>query len=87
MPGEPVCEGHHDGKNHGSRAHYGGADQHRLCRSLESVAGAVILFQQMLGAVKIQVKAVLSFTSAATLGTCSINDSSYTDCALSVTGP
>ena len=49
---EPVGERHDDGENHGRGADHRRADQHRLRRGLESIARAVIGFEQMLGPVE-----------------------------------
>ena len=53
--GEPVGERHDDGENHGGGADHRGPDQHRLGRGFESVARAVVFFQQILGALKVYV--------------------------------
>ncbi len=57
--GEPAGEGHDDGEDHGGCADDGGADQHRLGRSLEGVAGAVVGFEQVLGALELHVEVVV----------------------------
>src|SRR5208283_5009512 len=53
--GQAIGQGHDDGEDHGGRADYGGSNQHRFGGRLEGIAGAVVLFQQVLGAVKIHV--------------------------------
>ena len=55
--GEAVGERHDDGEDHGGGADHGGADQHRLGRGLEGVARPVALFQHVLGAVEVRLKA------------------------------
>ena len=54
-----VCESHDDGEDHRRRADHGGTDQYRLRRRLERVACAVILFEQILGALELRVEAIL----------------------------
>ena len=51
--GESAGQSHDDGKDHGGCADHSRANQHRLGRSLESVARTVILFEQVLGAVEV----------------------------------
>ena len=48
--GESVGQRHDDGERHGGCAHHRRADQHRLGRGLEGIAGAIVGFQQMLAA-------------------------------------
>jgi hypothetical protein len=55
--GKSVGEGHDDREGHGGCAHNGGADQHRLGGSLEGIAGAIVGFQQVLGAFELNVDA------------------------------
>jgi hypothetical protein len=50
-----VGQGHDDRESHGGCAHHGGADQHRLCRSLECIAGSIIGFQQVFRAFELRV--------------------------------
>ncbi len=57
MFGQAVSQVHHDGENHGGGADHGGPNQHRLGCRLEGIAGAVVFFQQMFGALKVHVKA------------------------------
>ena len=57
--GQSVGQGHDDREDHGGCAHDGGADQHRLGRSLEGVAGSVIGFQQVLGALELHIDVVV----------------------------
>ena len=57
-------ERHDDGENHGGCADHGGADQHRLGRRFEGIAGAVVLFQQMLGALEVNVDVVVALQLA-----------------------
>ena len=61
--GQTVGQRHDDRENHGGGADDGGADQHRLGRGFEGVAGAVVLFQQMFGAfeVGVDVEVLLEF--------------------------
>ena len=56
---EPVGECHDDGKNHGGGAHHRGSDQHWFGRGLEGIAGAIVGFQQVLGASELNVKVVV----------------------------
>ena len=42
------------GEDHAGGAHHGGADQHRLRRRLERIAGAIVLFQVLLGFIEIR---------------------------------
>ena len=51
--GEAAGERHDDGEDHGGGADDGGADQHRLRRGFEGVAGAVVRFEQVLGAFEV----------------------------------
>ena len=53
--GKAVGERHDDRKDHGSCADHSRADQHRFGRGFERVAGAVIFFQQILGALEVRV--------------------------------
>ena len=53
--GEPVGQRHDDREDHGGGADHGGSDQHGLGRGLEGVAGAVVLFEQILGALEVHV--------------------------------
>jgi hypothetical protein len=55
--GQAGGEQHDDGKDHGRRADHRGADQHRLGRGLEGVAGAVVLFEQELGGTEVEIEA------------------------------
>ncbi len=48
-------QGHDDRENHRGCAHHGCADQHRLGRSLEGVAGSIVGFEQMLCAFELHV--------------------------------
>ena len=66
--GKSVGQAHHDGEDHGGCAHHGGADQHRLGRCLEGIAGAIIVFQQVLGAVKLHVDAEVFFQLCCNVG-------------------
>jgi hypothetical protein len=56
---QSVGQGHDDRENHRGCAHHGGADQHRLGRSLEGVAGSIVGFQQVLGAFELHVDVVV----------------------------
>ena len=53
--GQSVGQGHDDREDHRGCAHHGGADQHRLCRSLECVAGSIVGFQQVFCAFELHV--------------------------------
>ena len=53
----PFGERHDDREDHGGGAHHRGADQHRLGGRLEGVAGAVVLFQVLLGLLEIRLEA------------------------------
>ncbi len=55
IAGQSVGQRHDDGKNHGGRPDHGSTDQHRLGSSLESIARAVVGFEQVLGAFEIHV--------------------------------
>ena len=55
--GEAVGERHDDREDHRGGADYRGADQHGLGGRLEGIAGAIVLFQQILGAFEIHVDA------------------------------
>ena len=55
--GQSVGQGHDDREDHRGCADHGGADQHRLGRSLEGVAGSIVGFQQVLGALELRVDA------------------------------
>ncbi len=68
MVSETIRQAHHDGKNHGGSADYGGADQHRLGGRLECVASAVIFFQQVFGACKLHVEAEVLLDSRGDVG-------------------
>ena len=57
--GQSAGQGHDDGENHRGCADHGGADQHRLGRSLEGVAGSIVGFQQVLGAFELHVDVVV----------------------------
>ena len=85
---EPVREHDDDREDHRRRADDGGADQHRLGGRLERVAGAVVLLEQVLRALEVRREAVLALDAPARCRASARScDSSYTDCALSVTGP
>ena len=62
-------ERHDDGEDHGGGADDGGADQHRLGRGLEGVAGAVVLLEQVLGAFEVTVDVVVFLSSLLMSGT------------------
>ena len=49
---EAVGQGHDDREDHGRGADHGSANQYGLGRSFEGVARAVVLFQQVLGALE-----------------------------------
>ena len=49
----------------------GGADEHRLGGRLERVAGAVVLFEQILGALEVDVEAVLALQALLDAGNAS----------------
>ena len=66
--GKALGEGHDDGEDHGSRAHHGGSDQHRLGRRFESIAGAVVLFQHVLGPLEVHVDVVVLLQFALNVG-------------------
>ena len=51
---------HDDREDHRRRSDDGGADQHRFRRGLEGVAGAVVLLEQVLGALEVHVEAVVA---------------------------
>ena len=53
MLGQAIGERHDNRKNHGGRAHYGRADQHRLRGCLKRVARAIVLFQVFLAFFKV----------------------------------
>src|SRR5450432_1828231 len=55
---EAAREAHDDREDHGGRADDGRADEHRLGRGLERVAGAIVLLEQVLGALEVHVPAV-----------------------------
>ena len=57
--GQPVRQHHDDREDHRRRADDRRADQHRLRRRLERVAGAVVLLEQVLGALEVHVEAVV----------------------------
>ena len=57
--GQSVGQGHDDRENHRGCAHHGGADQHRLGRSLEGIAGSIVGFQQVFRAFELHVDAVV----------------------------
>ena len=57
--GQSVGQGHDDREDHRGCAHHGRADQHRLGRSLEGIAGSVVGFQQVLRALELRVDAVV----------------------------
>ena len=57
--GEPVGEQHDDREDHRRRADHRRADQHGLRGGLERVAGAVVLLEQVLGALEVHVEAVV----------------------------
>jgi hypothetical protein len=48
---------HDDREDHRGGAHDRGADEHRLGRGLEGVAGAVVLLEEVLGLVEVDVEA------------------------------
>ena len=73
---DAVGERHDDGENHGGSAHDGGADEHGLGGSFEGVAGAVICFEQVFGALEIGVDVEIPLDFLAMLGICSISESS-----------
>ena len=52
---DAVSQRHDDRENHGRGSHHRRADQHRLGRGLERISGAVVFFQQFLGAFKVGV--------------------------------
>src|SRR5208283_5264862 len=57
--GEAVGKRHDDGEDHGGCADHGRADEDWLCGGLERVAGAVVGFQEILGALEIHVDVVV----------------------------
>src|SRR4029077_15575834 len=59
--GDAMREGHDDGENHGGCADHCRADQNRLSGSLKGVPGAVVGFQQILGATEIHVHVEVFF--------------------------
>ncbi len=76
-PSARAVSSHDDGEDHRGGADDRGADQHRLGRGFEGVAGAVVLFQQMLGALEVDVEAeVASSVRPRCPGCRSISDSS-----------
>ncbi len=54
-----VREHHDDGEDHRGRPHHGGADKNRLGGRFERVAGPVVRFQIVLGALEVDVEAIL----------------------------
>src|SRR5207244_460879 len=55
ISGKPVGERHDNGEDHGRGADYGSANQYRFRGCLEGVSGAVVGFQQVLGAIKFHI--------------------------------
>ena len=58
-----------------------------LAVALEGVAGAVVLLEVVFGAGEVHVDVVIRLEVRRDVGNSSMVESSYTDCALSVTGP
>ena len=84
---EHLVEEDDDAEDHGRGTDDRSADEHGLGRGLEGVARTVRLFQVVLAVLEIGIEPELPFISALMLGTLSIWESSYTDWALSETGP
>ena len=57
--GQSIGQGHDDREDHRGCAHHSRADQHRLCRSLEGIAGSIIGFQQVFRAFELHVDVVV----------------------------
>ena len=57
--GQSVGQGHDNREDHGGCADHGSADQHRLSRSLEGIAGSIVGLQQVLCAFEFRVDAVV----------------------------
>src|ERR1017187_1759058 len=56
---QSVGHGQDDGEGHGGCADDGGADEHRLCRGLECIAGPIIGFQHVFCAFELHVEVVV----------------------------